>query len=236
MISEGTRPVSTKFELTEETKNVSIPLMGSRGHDKKAKLVKVLRIRALKDLPEHRVKAGDLGGWLQYDNNLSHTGQCWVADDSVVTGDSKIEGSSLICGNSIIDGKCYIRGYVNIENSRLRGGVTVTGGARIRDSVLEGFPIHVRDRAIISHAEMTRIAFIGGDAYVDNSRAYLYVDNPVPMTFCKSLDGLILVTYHENTFLADDDSTVENIFKTEKDRCLYDAAKNYFEVLLTNPK
>ena len=34
------------------------------------------RIRALEDFG--RVKAGDLGGYIQSEDNLSHEGDCWV--------------------------------------------------------------------------------------------------------------------------------------------------------------
>ncbi len=40
------------------------------------------RIRALKDFGS--VKAGDLGGFVGSERNLSHEGTCWVADDAQV--------------------------------------------------------------------------------------------------------------------------------------------------------
>ena len=46
-----------KYELTGETKEIG----GVTLH----------RIRALIDIPEHYVKAGDLGGWIEAERNLS---------------------------------------------------------------------------------------------------------------------------------------------------------------------
>ena len=51
-----------KYELTEEAIVVD-------GH-------KLHRIRALKDFAD--VKAGDLGGYVESEDNLSHEGNCWV--------------------------------------------------------------------------------------------------------------------------------------------------------------
>lgn len=42
----------------------------------------VRRIRAIRDFGN--IKAGDLGGWLEKEENLSHRGNCWVADNATV--------------------------------------------------------------------------------------------------------------------------------------------------------
>ena len=41
------------------------------------------RIKALVDIP-NIVKAGELGGYIESEKNLSHEGNCWVADDAYV--------------------------------------------------------------------------------------------------------------------------------------------------------
>ena len=61
------------------------------------------RIRAMIDIDLERrvVKAGELGGWLENETNLSHFGNCWVY------GDTKISGDSIVCGiNHIADDAC----------------------------------------------------------------------------------------------------------------------------------
>lgn len=42
------------------------------------------RIRAVRDFGT--VKAGDLGGWLEKEENLSHDGEAWVGGEAWVTG------------------------------------------------------------------------------------------------------------------------------------------------------
>lgn len=61
-----------KYELTGETKEIG----GVTLH----------RIRALIDIPEHDVKAGDLGGWIEAERNLSQNGEAWVTGKAWVTG------------------------------------------------------------------------------------------------------------------------------------------------------
>lgn len=63
-----------KYELTAETKTVwGVPLH---------------RIRALRSFGD--VHQGDLGGWVEHEGNLSHDGNCWVADNAAVFGNANV--------------------------------------------------------------------------------------------------------------------------------------------------
>ena len=57
-----------KYELTEETVIVSGKTL--------------YRIRAVRDFGS--VKAGDLGGYIEKEENLSHCGEAWVSDNAMV--------------------------------------------------------------------------------------------------------------------------------------------------------
>ena len=67
--------MSKKYELTNETK----PLEGG---------TVLHRIRALRDIPRFGVKAGELGGFVEEENNLSQDGDAWVSDNAEVSGDA----------------------------------------------------------------------------------------------------------------------------------------------------
>lgn len=71
-----------KYEFTGEVKNIG----GVTLH----------RIRALIDIPEHDVKAGDLGGWIEAESNLSQKGAAWVTDSACVTGKARVSGNARI--------------------------------------------------------------------------------------------------------------------------------------------
>ena len=53
------------------------------------------RIRALRDVRED-VHAGDLGGFVQSEENLSQEGQCWVANNAVAAEESYISGDAIM--------------------------------------------------------------------------------------------------------------------------------------------
>ncbi len=62
-----------KYELTESKIYCGITLS---------------RIKALRGF--RNVKAGDLGGWVESELNLSHEGNCWIYNDAIVCNISRI--------------------------------------------------------------------------------------------------------------------------------------------------
>ena len=58
------------------------------------------RIEALKDFGS--VKAGDWGGFVELEYNLSQEGNCWIFWHAKVWGNVQITGDSIICGRSNI--------------------------------------------------------------------------------------------------------------------------------------
>jgi hypothetical protein len=66
-----------KYEMTDETKIVD-------GHT-------LHRIRALVDIPRRGVKAGDLGGWIESEGNLSQYDSEWIDGNVTVYSISAAE-------------------------------------------------------------------------------------------------------------------------------------------------
>ena len=56
------------------------------------------RIRALVDLPELNVVAGDVGGWVQSEDNLAES--AWVMDEAVVCQDARVMDSAVVSGTT----------------------------------------------------------------------------------------------------------------------------------------
>ena len=68
------------------------------------------RIRALIDIPKAGVKAGDLGGFLQSEKNLSVYGDAWVYGDAQVYGDARVYGNARVSGNAQVYGDAQVYG------------------------------------------------------------------------------------------------------------------------------
>ena len=92
----------------------------------------VVRIRACRDIPAQNVKAGDLGGWVQSEANLSHAGDAWIADDAkafeeaVVAGNALVSGRARVCTYAVVAGEAWVR-----DSALVNGTAVVTGEAEI---------------------------------------------------------------------------------------------------------
>lgn len=56
------------------------------------------QIRAIRDF--RNVKAGDIGGWIEKEENLSHDGDCWVCGNARVFGDAEVYGNAEVYGDA----------------------------------------------------------------------------------------------------------------------------------------
>ena len=99
-----------KYELTDETKIIN----GK----------KLYRIMALKDFDT--VRKGDLGGFVQNEDNLSHEGNCWVYDDACVFDRATVDDNAKIFGNARIYHKACVFG-----NAEILGNVVINEYAHI---------------------------------------------------------------------------------------------------------
>lgn len=60
------------------------------------------RIEALKSF--YDVNKGELGGYIESENNLSHDGSCWVYDRACVLDKAIIKGNIIVSANSVVRG------------------------------------------------------------------------------------------------------------------------------------
>lgn len=60
------------------------------------------RIRALRDIPCFGVRAGDIGGYVEREKNLSQDGDCWVYGDARVYGNAWVYGDAQVCGDAFV--------------------------------------------------------------------------------------------------------------------------------------
>ena len=66
------------------------------------------QIRAIRDF--RNVKAGDIGGWIEKEENLSHDGDCWVYGDARVFGDAVVYGNARVFGDAGVFGNARVFG------------------------------------------------------------------------------------------------------------------------------
>ena len=126
------------------------------------------------------VKKGDVGGYIDSEENLSQYGKCWVFNNASVTGEGFVKedalvmdsavvkdkaivaGRAKICHNSIISGRAFVRDDAFVTDvSVIRGEANVFGKAYIGGSAL------VEGEAIVEdYAAVRENAYVGGKAWV----------------------------------------------------------------------
>lgn len=80
------------------------------------------RIRTNHDIPEFRVKAGDVGGWVE---SLENIVEGWVADEAMVYGHAVVDGRrALVSGNAEVSGNALVFGNVEVSGDEKVSGNT----------------------------------------------------------------------------------------------------------------
>ena len=90
----------------------------------------MLRIIAVKDFAN--VKAGDRGGRIEKDANLSQDGDAWVSGDARVFGDARVSGDAQVSGNAWVSGD----NYITISNIGSRKTTTVITSDKDRNVLI----------------------------------------------------------------------------------------------------
>ena len=128
-----------KYETTFQTKTVV---------DKDGKEHLLHRIRALTYVVDKDdnvlVAPGDLGGWVENEDNLSQDGLCWIADDAQVYGDAVV-----------------------MEDGNVFGQATVCGSAVVGNKGIVGMDAVVEDHARVMSGQVIENAKVSGEAYID---------------------------------------------------------------------
>jgi len=66
------------------------------------------RVIALRDFSN--VKKGEIGGYVESGENLSHDDLCWVSGDALVYGNALVSGNARVYGNALVSGNAWVYG------------------------------------------------------------------------------------------------------------------------------
>lgn len=111
-----------KYDLTDETKTLSDGTV-------------LYRIRAARKFTIHdeiTVRNGDLGGWIERENNLSHDGSAWVYGEAYVYGKARVFDDACVYGNARVFGHAWIYGNARVyEDARVFIKAEIYGKAEV---------------------------------------------------------------------------------------------------------
>lgn len=178
------KAMEKKYELTDEV----IRETGGDGFP-----AFLYRIKALRDFECNgaQIHTGDLGGYVESEDNLSHEGSCWVFDDAKVYDSAKVYGDACVSNSAevsayaqvydqaivgdyaVVSGqakvydsaKVFEMGYV-IGHSDVSGEVGVSGTSTVIDSIASGYAYITGDSYISEGAIVSGSANVSGDARI----------------------------------------------------------------------
>lgn len=191
--------MANKYKLTGESKTIIVALETT---------VTLHRIEALVDFAD--VSAGETGGWIESEKNLSQNGDAWVYDNAWVYGDALVNDDAEVCENARVYGKARISGdalvYGSAQvygNALVYGDAEVYGDARVYGSA-----------DVYGDARVYGNALVCGNAQISLKKAYV---------------GGVFVHSTENTH-----AEVETIDQTEADD--FDSCEDYARLFAIDPR
>lgn len=111
-----------KYKLTDETILVD-------GHT----LHRIQALRAFRD-----IEAGELGGFIEGEDNLSHEGNCWVFDDAKVYDHARVNDDAIVFDEAKVYGRAMIGDYASVfgkakvyDNAKVFNEAWVYNNARV---------------------------------------------------------------------------------------------------------
>lgn len=158
-----------KYELTNET-------LKWEGHV-------LYRIKALRTFGN--VKAGELGGWVEKEHNLSHEGDCWVEDNASVYGHARVRDNAQVSenarvyGNAIVYGSACVYGSAQVYGSAwVYGNTLVFDNAKVYgDAQVYGDANVFGDAKVYCFAKVYGFADVGADAVIKGTKDYAVFKN-----------------------------------------------------------
>jgi carbonic anhydrase/acetyltransferase-like protein (isoleucine patch superfamily) len=194
-----------KYRLSDERRAFSYHLNGEK------QIVSLRQIIALQDFND--VKTGTAGGWVDDENVLSQSGDCWIYDinsmvfaSSQVRDNARISQPCVICHNVVIEHNAWIDGSqlshgaiisdnVTLQHSTVRGYCHLYGDARILHGseiiAAKGLTpdneqiLQIYDRATLTATRVVHQAQIYGDAMLN----YAFVEHRAEVFDFAILEG-----------------------------------------------
>lgn len=129
------------------------------------------RIQALTDFGN--VKKGDLGGFIEKEENLSQNGDCWVYNNAMVYDNAIVADNAVICNDVVICGNAVISGHAKVCNNAI-----IYNNAMVSDNAMVAGNVIVRDKAkVYGNVVIYGNAVICGNAKVKDIKDFIVFKN-----------------------------------------------------------
>lgn len=225
-----------KFELVKKNTKIA--------YDSNGEEITLYQIRALRDftcpfklntdgeiLDQTLVKKGDLGGYVQKEENLSHEDGCWIFEEAEVRNNGRVEGNARVVGRSLIKDNAVVKGYSCLSSSAYVWGNAVLDGC----TQMKGYV------SIGGNSTTNGYVCIHGDCQVSGDSVlvgHIYLNGAINVENAKITGTVHLCGNYQVTFDVDGNQgiaayrTTEIIFKLNEN----DETHNTYEYLVASTK
>ena len=126
--------------------------------------IKLFQIKCTKSFKY--ANEGDLGGYVEKEDNLSQSGDAWVSGNALVSGDARVSGNAWVSGDAQVSGNAQVYG-----DAWVSGNALVSGDARVSGNAwVSG------DAQVSGNAQVYGDARVSGDARVENDHMHCGFD------------------------------------------------------------
>lgn len=160
--------------------------------------IKLYRLKSLKNFND--VKVGDIGGWVESEDNLSHYGDCWIYDESIVcdgarvSDNAEVRTKSRVYEGSVVCGTATVHHSMVYDHSIVGGMVTLNKCCIYDGCVFGSVSINSDDvahRVVVETDANIPLGIIGG---------VIICDQIGPMTVFKWDDEETTKVYYDNRY------------------------------------
>lgn len=187
------------------------------------------RIKALHDFND--VKTGDLGGFVESEDNLSHHGDCWIYGNTKVLDDAYVDGNARVLGNAVVR-----------HSSRITENAVICKNAYISNSYIHGVAVITDDARIVCESTICGTTMICGNTYINagnikSNDEYLCISTPtergeyINTVAFRDADNTVWIStnYEEYGYELYTFDEHARYHTTRRDIAVVNAVKSYFE-------
>lgn len=164
------------------------------------KEIALKQIRAMRDITQHGITSGTLGGWLSGDATLSQEGDSWVSGHSHIYGESEIAGNVFIDQSNVyesfIDGNGKIKSshifssvFKKTEFQKVDGCVLndidcIISTLNLTESLIRNLKVvrsrlEFRESEVFSYGSVPLVVMLKGKTFsVNDSNIYINTEHP----------------------------------------------------------
>jgi carbonic anhydrase/acetyltransferase-like protein (isoleucine patch superfamily) len=143
---------------------------------------KLFQIKA--EMSFGNVSKGDLGGYIEKEDNLSQENNAWVSGNAMVSGNAWVSGNAMVSGNAEVSGNAWVSGNAMVYgNAEVSGNAWVYGNAEVSGNAWVYGNARVSGNAEVSGKIKLSLGCFFGMRY--NKEEIKYVENEGQEIICK---------------------------------------------------